>query len=384
VISKAPSDPAGAGKDLAHMLRYFGFSVLLTGAALVAAVFFGGPAALLTVAVLGVLEVCLSFDNAVVNAKVLQRMSPLWRKLFLYVGIFIAVFGMRLLLPIVLVAVTAQLSIPEVWQLALSDQETYAASVEAASEAIYTFGGIFLLMIFLNFLFDDEREIHWLAPIERRLAVGGKLPYLEVVIALAVIYLGSQLADPAKYSTVLLSGMAGLFTYLLIGGINELMEQPEGDEDDAAGGRPAVGTATKAVAGAGLAAFLYLEVLDASFSFDGVIGAFALSSDIFVIALGLGIGAFWVRSLTIFMVDKGTLDEYRYLEHGAMWAIGFLAAIMILELRFHVSEYVTGLTGLLFIVAAVLSSMRAQRREKAAATRAGAVAGGPAEVRTGR
>jgi uncharacterized protein len=362
------------------MLRYFGFSVLLTVAALVAAVFFGGPAALLAVAVLGVLEVCLSFDNAVVNAKVLQRMSPLWRKLFLYVGIFVAVFGMRLLLPIVLVAVTAQLSIPEVWNLALSDQDAYAASVEAASEAIYTFGGIFLLMIFLNFLFDDEREIHWLAPVERRLAKAGKLPYLEVVIALAVIYLGSQIADPEQYSTVLLAGLAGLFTYLLIGGVNELMEQPEDGADVSADGRTAAGTATKAVAGAGLAAFLYLEVLDASFSFDGVIGAFALSSDIFIIALGLGIGAFWVRSLTIFMVDKGTLDEYRYLEHGAMWAIGFLAAIMILELRFHISEYVTGLTGLLFIVAAVLSSMRAQRREHAAAAAAGAPAEQPVEV----
>lgn len=126
------------------MLRYFGFSVGLTVAALVTAVVFGGPAALLAVAVLGVLEVCLSFDNAVVNAKVLRRMSPLWRKLFLYVGIFIAVFGMRLLLPIVLVSVTASLSIPEVWDLALSDQEAYGSAVEDAAEAIYTFGGIFL------------------------------------------------------------------------------------------------------------------------------------------------------------------------------------------------------------------------------------------------
>jgi hypothetical protein len=295
----------------------------------------------------------------VVNAKVLRRMSPLWRKLFLYVGIFIAVFGMRLLLPVVLVAVTARLSISEVWTLALTDSAAYAAKVDAASPAIYAFGGIFLLMIFLNFLFDEDRDIHWLAPIERRLAKAGKLPYLEVVVALAVIYGGSQLAAPDEYGTVLLSGLAGLFTYLLIGGINELMDQSD-DEDDATTGP---GAATKAVAGAGLAAFLYLEVLDASFSFDGVIGAFALSSDIFVIALGLGIGAFWVRSLTIFMVDKGTLQEYRYLEHGAMWAIGVLAAIMILELRFHISEYVTGLTGLVFIVAAVISSMIARRRE---------------------
>ncbi|MGY1652167.1 DUF475 domain-containing protein [Geodermatophilus sp. SYSU D01119] len=357
------------------MLRYFGFSVGLTVAALVTAVVFGGPAALLAVAVLGVLEVCLSFDNAVVNAKVLRRMSPLWRKLFLYVGIFIAVFGMRLLLPIVLVSITAGLSIPEVWDLALTDQEAYGENVESAAEAIYTFGGIFLLMIFLNFLFDEDREIHWLSWLERPLAKAGKLPYLAIVIALAVIYLGSQIADDDKYATVLAAGLAGLFTYLLIGGLNEMLEAPEGaDEDDdvsatgetAAGGNGsgnAAGTATKAVAGAGFAAFLYLEVLDASFSFDGVIGAFAISSDIFIIALGLGIGAFWVRSLTIYMVDKGTLDEYRYLEHGAMWAIGFLAVIMILELRFHISEYVTGLTGLLFIVAAVISSIVASRRE---------------------
>ncbi|RFU19287.1 DUF475 domain-containing protein [Geodermatophilus marinus] len=356
------------------MLRYFGFSVGLTAAALVTAVWFGGPAALLAVAVLGVLEVCLSFDNAVVNAKVLRRMSPFWRKMFLYVGIFIAVFGMRLFLPIVLVSVTAGLSIPEVWDLALTDSAAYAENVEAAAEAIYTFGGIFLLMIFLNFLFDEEREIHWLAWLERPLAKAGKLPYLAIVIALAVIYLGSQLADDDKYATVLASGLAGLFTYLLIGGLNELMEAPEADEgadDISAEGRStgsgtATGTATKAVAGAGLAAFLYLEVLDASFSFDGVIGAFALSSDIFVIALGLGIGAFWVRSLTIYMVDKGTLDQYRFLEHGAMWAIGFLATIMILELRFHISEYVTGLTGLLFILAAVASSVVTQRREQSA------------------
>ncbi|PRY49649.1 hypothetical protein LY71_10593 [Geodermatophilus tzadiensis] len=355
------------------MLRYFGFSVFLTVAALVTAVFFGGPAALLAVAVLGVLEVCLSFDNAVVNAKVLRRMSPLWRKLFLYVGIFIAVFGMRLLLPVVLVSITASLSIPEVWDLALTDQQAYGENVEAAAEAIYTFGGIFLLMIFLNFLFDEEREIHWLAWIERPLAKAGKLPYLAVVIALAVIYVGSQIAADDKYATVLVSGIAGLFTYLLIGGINEMLEAPGGDDEDdvtatgetASSGAGAGGTATKAVAGAGLAAFLYLEVLDASFSFDGVIGAFAISSDIFIIALGLGIGAFWVRSLTIYMVDKGTLDEYRYLEHGAMWAIGFLAAIMILELKFHISEYVTGLTGLLFIVAAVISSVVATRKERA-------------------
>jgi hypothetical protein len=193
------------------------------------------------------------------------------------------------------------------------------------------------------------------------------LPYLAVIIALAAIYTGSQIADSEKYSTVLVSGLAGLFTYLLIGGINELMETDEDEEDsDDEKVTGPTGTATKAVAGAGFAAFMYLEVLDASFSFDGVIGAFAISSDILIIALGLGIGAFWVRSLTIFMVDRGTLDQYRYMEHGAMWAIGILATIMFVELRFHVSEYITGLSGLAVIITAIVASVIATRREKAA------------------
>src|SRR3954451_15353725 len=124
------------------VLRYFGSPVLLTVAALVAAILFGGPAGLLAVAVLGILEVCLSFDNAVVNAKVLKHMSPLWRQLFLYVGIFIAVFVMRAFLPLLLVSVTADLSLSAVYDLALNDADAYARHVENASEAIYTFGGV--------------------------------------------------------------------------------------------------------------------------------------------------------------------------------------------------------------------------------------------------
>ena len=75
--------------------------------------------------------------------------------------------------------------------------------------------------------------------------------------------------------------------------------------------------------------FLYLEVLDASFSFDGVIGAFAITNDIVLMALGLGIGAMYVRSLTVYLVRQGTLDDYVYLEHGAHYAIGALAVILL-------------------------------------------------------
>jgi len=119
---------------------------------------------------------------------------------------------------------------------------------------------------------------------------------------------------------------------------------------------------TGAVFRAGIFTFLYLEVLDASFSFDGVIGAFAISNRVLVIALGLGVGAFWIRSLTLYLVRKGTLSEYVYLDHGAHWAIGVLAVIMIAQVRYQVPEVVTGLTGVGFIGLALVSSIAERRR----------------------
>ena len=118
--------------------------------------------------------------------------------------------------------------------------------------------------------------------------------------------------------------------------------------------------------------FLYLEVLDASFSFDGVIGAFAISSNLFVIAAGLGIGALYIRSLTVYLVKKGTLSEYIYLEHGAHWAIGALAVTMLIGVSRQIPEVVSGLTGAILILASVLSSIIRNRR-------AGLPAGGAAE-----
>ncbi len=112
----------------------------------------------------------------------------------------------------------------------------------------------------------------------------------------------------------------------------------------------------------GAASFLYLEVLDASFSLDGVIGAFALTNNLFVIALGLGIGAMFVRSFTIMLVDKWTLTEYRYLEHGAFWAILALASLMLVGSLTHIPEVFTGLIGALLIGLSVISSVRLNRR----------------------
>lgn len=113
----------------------------------------------------------------------------------------------------------------------------------------------------------------------------------------------------------------------------------------------------------GLVGFLYLEILDASFSFDGVIGAFALSDNIFIIMIGLGVGAMFVRSLTLYLVEKETLQEYIYLEHGAHYAIGTLALIMFLKIFIEVSEIITGLIGVGFITLSFACSTIAKSRK---------------------
>jgi len=344
------------------MIRQFGPAAILTVIAFAVALIFGGPQDLAIVAILSVLEISLSFDNAVVNAKVLQRMHPIWQQLFLTVGIVIAVFGMRLVLPVFIVAVTAHLSIPDVINLATNNATEYGHKLDAAKEAIYAFGGTFLLMIFLDFVFDEEREILWLTPVERGLAKIGKLDQLSVVVALGAIFFMNGLADAAKSGTVLIAGLIGLGAYLVVNALDNLFEA--GMDDDADASASSAGM-TGAVFKAGVFTFLYLEILDASFSFDGVIGAFAISNKVLVIALGLGVGAFWIRSLTLYLVRKGTLTEYIYLEHGAHWAIGVLAVIMIFQVQYKVPEVVTGLTGVAFIGLALISSMNERRHRPA-------------------
>ena len=376
------------------VLRTFGWSFVVSGLALVAAFLYGGREALLLALILGILEVSLSFDNAVVNATVLNRMGEFWQKIFLTVGIVIAVFGMRLVFPLAIVGVTANLGPVEAVRLALeqrpaSDPTSYEALLTAAHPQIAAFGGMFLAMIFLNFVFE-EREITWLSWLERPLARVGRLEQLSVIVAGgSLVGVATLLAE--NPGEVMIAGVLGLITYLAVSSLDRLFEASTEDEDEerteveAAGngavnaGNGAVnagngagngGGATtgsrpvaKAVGKAGFALFLYLEVLDASFSFDGVIGAFAITSDPIIIALGLGlIGAIFVRSLTVYLVRQGTLSEYVYLESGAHWAIGALAVILLVTIGVHVNEIVTGLVGVGFIGASMLSSVRRNRR----------------------
>jgi uncharacterized protein len=302
----------------------------------------------LIVALLGVLETSLSFDNAVVNATVMRDMAPIWRHRFLTWGMAIAVFGMRFVFPVVVVSVVAKIGPIETVRLAAFDPAEYARLLASAHVALGAFGGAFLGMVSLKYFFDVEKEVHWIRFVERQFVRLGKFEAVELGLMMLALYGFSRFLPPAEALEFLVAGIFGLVTFIGVDAIGELMKPEEGRAPD--------------LHRAGMAGFLYLNVLDASFSFDGVIGAFALTNELFIIALGLGVGAMFVRSLTILLVDRGTLESYAYLEHGAFYAVGALAGFMFVGTLVEVPQVVTGLVGALFIGLAFWSSVRELRR----------------------
>ena len=344
-------------------MRYFRGSIVFTVVGLLAGAALGWEfsrssggmlAAVFIVAVLGILEVSLSFDNAVINAKVLAEMDVVWRRRFITWGIAIAVFGMRILFPVAIVAIIARIGPIDALVLAATNPAEYSRHLVSAEVEVSAFGGAFLAMVGLKHFFDIEKDVYWMTLIERPLSRLGRIEAVEIASVLVLLCLVARLLPPDGRAGFLMAGIFGLVTYIAVDGVSALLDT--------------TGATTDVVVRSGAASFLYLEVLDASFSFDGVIGAFALSNNLFVIAIGLGIGAMFVRSLTLMLVDKGTLTEYRYLEHGAFYAIIALAAIMFVKTLVHVPEVVTGLIGAAFIGLAFWDSVRHNRRERAEET----------------
>ncbi len=297
--------------------------------------------------ILSIMEVSLSFDNAVVNASVLKHWDEFWQRLFLTVGILIAVFGMRLIFPLVIVAQTADLGAAEVWNLALNNPHEFSRYLTEHHDEVAAFGGVFLLLVFLNFIFDEDKTQHWLGHFEAKLSSYGKIQAVPIFIALLAVLGSLALVEESHHLAVLTAGVWGIIVYVGVDVLSNMLEKEDSEGGDLA----------KAVKSGSIGGFLYLEILDASFSFDGVIGAFAITNDVVIIMLGLAVGAMFVRSITVYLVKQGTLDEYVYLEHGAHYAIGILALIMFVSMKFHVPEIVTGLIGIAFIAASVWSSL---------------------------
>lgn len=337
----------------AHPLRIFWFAGLLTIIIGSLVGWFEGLAGLWIFIILLVLELTFSFDNAVVNSKVLASLSPLWQKIFLTVGIFIAVFVVRFVLPIVIVMIAAHLGFGDVVRLAIHDPARYGQVLHHAAPMIDAFGGAFLLMIGIHYFMDRHKTTHWLRG-ESWLARAGRFENLKICLMLSVAVALYFTVAPEYQTIVLISSILGILLHIGIELFGSFFHDDEHGAAHQAGAQ---------VGWAAFASFLYLEVLDASFSFDGVIGAFAITTSLLLIIAGLGVGAIWVRALTVYLMRAGTLTQYRYLEHGAHWAIMALGVMMYVKLyQVEPPEWVTGSIGLVFIVTAICSSMYEKRR----------------------
>jgi len=317
--------------------------------------YFGGTVAAaieaaVTCFLLGLLELSISFDNAVVNATVLKNMSSVWRHRFMTWGMLIAVFGMRFVFPLAIVSVAVRMNPWEALKLAATSPKEYAEIMLSVHHEVAAFGGVFLLLVSLKYFFDGEKKIHWLGKIERFLVKMGRLEAAEMGFAIFILLGISYFVEPHETLPFLKSGLLGILVFLLVEAISVFLKAPQAT----------VQTIHKASVGM----FIYLEVLDASFSFDGVVGAFALTNNLFIICIGLGIGAMFVRSLTIMMVEKSTLEQFRFLEHGAFYAVGCLAVIMFLNTIFNIPEIVTGLLGALIIAMSLISSLRYEKKHQ--------------------
>ena len=256
---------------------------------------------------------------------------------------------MRIVFPLAIVAIFAWVNPFEAMRLALAEPDEYSRIISSAHGPIAAFGGTFLMMVALKFFVDQDKSIHWIEWLEHRLRRCGSIRGFEIAFVLLIVALISQSIADGNKSSFLFSAIMGLLVFTLVDGLGTFLDQSSQ-------------SIAHLGAKGGLGAFLYLEVLDASFSFDGVIGAFALTTNIILIAIGLGIGAMYVRSMTIMLVEKGTLQHFRYLEHGAFYSIFALAVIMFLQSLVHVPETLTGTIGVFLIGYALFSSKRHNKR----------------------
>jgi len=341
---------------MSALLSYFRWPLGLTAVGLSLAfllglyatgTFGGGVSFLIIGAVLAILEISLSFDNAIVNANKLKDMTPVWQRRFLTWGIVIAVFGMRFIFPLAVVAAAAEIDPVAAVVLAATKPQEYARILEEAHLSISAFGGTFLMMVALSYFFDQEKDVHWLQVVEARLSRWSSLRGVEIAIVLGFAMAFTFVLPEAEGDDFLFASVSGLLTFLAVEVLGQALDSAEATRGAAARGA--------------LGAFLYLQVLDASFSFDGVIGAFALTQNLFLLAIGLGIGALYVRTMTIMLVEKGTLAQFRYLEHGAFYSILALSVIMFAQTIVPVHEILTGLIGAGLISLALYASIRHNR-----------------------
>lgn len=256
-------------------------------------------------------EIISSIDNAVINAEVLATMQPRARRWFLIYGLFIAVFLIRGLLPWAIIwAVNPELGPIDALMSTFSSDPKVVESVEMAAPILLAGGGIFLLFLFLHWLFLEEKHFG-LPRFEKFFVKNGVWFFATVSILLSVIVWFALDKNPM----MAFGAVCGSSAFFITHGFKQNAEEKEKN--------------LKSKGLSDVSKILYLEIIDATFSIDGVIGAFAFTLSVPLIFLGNGIGAFVVRELTIGNIDR--VKKYIYLKNGAMYSILFLGVIMILD-----------------------------------------------------
>lgn len=340
------------------MFKYFRFASVTSLLAFAALWYYTRSVEALYLAlVLAAVEIAVSFDNAVVNATKLHLMNKFWRTAFLTVGILVAVIGMRFFLPLLIVAILGDTSIGGAYTMATTDPDRFSTVLSESASQIHGFGGAFLMMVGLQFFLDHEKDHHWIPILEKPLAhfdkfiKMGKVEGIEAIIVLGISGWIWSLTDDLAF---FIASAFGVITFIVVDAIKSLLEELDSW----------LATSSIKILSGGLGTFLYLECLDSAFSGDGVIAAFAISKDIFVIATGLGIGALFVRSMTIMLDETGTLKALKYMENGAFFAILALAGSMFAGAFVHLPEWSIALASILCIGGAAFHSWIVDRPKK--------------------
>lgn len=266
---------------------------------------------LLTIFGLSIFEIITSVDNAIINAEVLSTMKEKARKFFLFWGIVFAVFVVRGVLPFLIVWITVPyLTFFEAISAVFSGDQKVHDAIEHSSPILLIGGGTFLIFLFFHWLFVEPKQYGLKG--ERFIHSQGVWFFAVVSLLLTLIVWFALAMNPL----MAFGAVVGSTAFFIIYGFREYAEKGEKN-------------LMKAGSMSDIAKIAYLEVLDATFSIDGVIGAFAFTFSVPLILLGNGLGAIVLRQLTVANIDR--IKNYKYLKNGAMYSILFLGLIMLLE-----------------------------------------------------
>ena len=287
-------------------------------------------AAIFTIIGLVLFETISSVDNAIINAEVLGTMGKKARRWFLTWGMFIAVFLVRGVLPFAIIwAFNSSLSAGQVLSAAWSSDPLVQQSIKESAPIFLVAGGVFLLFLFLHWLFLEDKRLG-LPRTEKFFMSKGVWFYAAVSVLLAVIAWFAL-----RESTMMGFGaIVGSSLFFITHGFKQNAEEQE---------KKLLGSAHS-----DLSKLFFLEIIDTTFSIDGVLGAFAFTLSVPLILIGNGIGALVVRELTLRNIER--IKKYVYLKNGAMYSILVLGVIMILHsFGFHIPEWLSPLTTFIII-----------------------------------